>query len=149
MILDKQNVFDWQAALTATRESTDEIDLVNARDLGFPTVGNPSLKVRVLVTTALISGGASTLTISFLGSTDSTTWETYVTSPAIPKASLVIGYKYDLAWAPKKVGDPMPRYIRLGYTVGTTDFTAGAISAFVVLDLQENWSYPAGINISN
>lgn len=149
MILDKLNVFDWQAALTATRESTDEIDLVNARDLGFPTVGNPSLKIRVLITTAMLSTGSSTLVISMLGSTDSTTWETYVQSPAIPKASLVAGYKYDLAWAPKKVGDPMPRYIRLGYTVDVADMTAGALSAFVVLDLQADHAYPQGLNVQN
>lgn len=149
MILDKQNVFDWQAALTATRESTDEIDLVNNRDLGFDTVGNPSLKIRVLITTSMLSTGSSTLTITMLGSTDSTTWETYVSSPALAKASLVAGYSYDLAWAPKKVGDPMPRYIRLGYAVGVADMTAGALSAFVVLDLQKAHAYPQGVNVQN
>lgn len=149
MILDKQNVFDWQAALTATRESTDEIDLVNNRDLGFPNVDNPSLKVRVLITTTMLSTASSTLTITFLGSTDSSTWETYVSSPALPKASLVAGFKYDLAWAPRKDGDPLPRYIRLGYAVGTADMTAGALSAFVVLDLQKNNAYPAGVTVSN
>jgi hypothetical protein len=149
MIIDKLNVFDWAAALTVTRESTDEIDLVNGRDLGFNTVGNPSLKVRVLITTAMLSTGSSTLTITFLGSTDSTTWETYVSSPALPKASLVAGFYYDLAWAPKKQGDPLPRYIRLGYAVGTADMTAGALSAFVVLDQQQNLAYPAGLNVQN
>lgn len=149
MILDKLMVFDWQAALTATRESTDEFDLVNARDLGFPYVGNPGLKIRVLITTAMLSTGSSTLVISMLGSTDSSTWETYVSSPALAKAALVVGYKYDLAWAPRKVGDPMPRYIRLGYTVGVADFTAGALSAFVVLDLQADHAYPAGLNVQN
>lgn len=149
MIIDKLNVFDWAAALTASRESTDEIDLVNKRDLGLTYGTNPALKIRFLVTTALLSGGASTLTIGMYGSTDSTTWEQYVSSPAIPKASLVEGFQYDLAWAPRKQGDPLPRYIRLGYTVGTTDFTAGAVSAFVLLDAQANYAYPQGVNVQN
>lgn len=149
MILDKLTVFDWQAALTATRASTDYLDLVNARDLGFSYGTEPELIARVLVTTALVSGGNSTLTIGFEGSTDAVTWTSYISSPAIPKASLVAGYRYDLAWQPRKQGDAVPKYIRLYYTVGTTDFTAGALSAFVVLGVQNNHAYPQAVNVQN
>lgn len=149
MILDKQNVFDWQAAITATRESTDEIDLVNPRDLGDSYVDNPNLKIRVLVTTAFLSTGSSTMAVSMLGSTDSTTWETYVTVPAVAKASLVVGAIIDVPWAVRSNGAPLPRYIRLGYTVAVADFTAGAVSAFVVLDRQANIAYPAGVTVNN
>ena len=149
MILDKLTVFDWQAALTATRASTDSLDLVNARDLGFSYGTEPELIIRTLVTTALVSGGSSTLTLSFQGSTDGNTWTTYVSSPAIAKADLVAGYRYDMAWAPRLSGGAMPQYIRMYYTVGTTDFTAGALSSFVVLGVQNNHAYPQAVNVQN
>lgn len=148
MILDAESRFDNAAALTADRASTNIIDLVNARDLGDSYVDNPNLKVRVQVVTALVSGGASTLVVQFQGSTDNVAWDTYISTPAIPKASLVANAVIDIPWPVKALGAANPRYVRLNYDV-TTDFTGGTISAFVVLDRQANIAYPAGINVSN
>lgn len=149
MLLDKQNVFDWQAALTASRASTDVIDLVNARDLGGSFVDNPNLKIRLTVTTTFQSSGSSTLTVSFQGSTDNSNWDTYLSMPAVAKASLAAGYQLDIPWPDRLSGQSLPQYIRLNYTVGTTDFTAGALSAYVILDRQKNFAYRQAVNVQN
>lgn len=149
MLLDKQNVFDWQAALTATRASTDVIDLVNARDLGGSFVDNPNLKIRMTVVTALVSAGSSTLAVAFQGSTDNSNWDTYLTMPTVAKASLVAGYTLDIPWPDRLSGQSLPQYIRLNYTVDTTDFTGGTVSAYVVLDRQKNFAYRQAVNVQN
>lgn len=149
MIIDKQNVFDWQAALTETRDSTDIIDLVSNRDIA-ESLGT-GLVIRVQVYEALVSGGSSTLTISVAGSTDGSAWTTYISTPAMAKAGLVAGAHVDLDWPPAGLLPNMakPKQIKLIYTVGTTDFTGGKVSAFVLLNRQANHAYPAGVTVAN
>lgn len=151
MILDKQNVFDWDAALTSTRASTDIIDLVSKRDVGSSYVDNPNLKVRVQVgSTSFASTGSSTLVITFEGSTDASTWDTYISVPSIAKASMTANAVLaDFAVPNRSLGKSLPRYLRLNYTVGTADFTAGALKAFLFLDDQANIAYPQGVNVTN
>lgn len=149
MIIDKQNVFDWAAALTASRASTDVIDLVNNRDIA-ESLGT-GLKIRFQVMTALVSGGSSTLVVSVQGSTDGSNWDTYVSTPAIAKAALTAGKHIDFDWPPAGLLPNMtkPKQIRLNYTAGTTDFTGGTISAFVLLTRDANHAYAPGVVVTN
>lgn len=148
MILDGLLLFDNAVAITVTRVSTNQLDLLNARDMGIGD--SPSLKVRVLVTTPLVSGGATTLQVQFQGSTDNVTYTTYAESAAIAKAALVQGaHVFDIDVPRTQPGGALPRYLQLNYVVATGPFTAGAVTAGIVLGPDDNISYPPGVVIAN
>ncbi|UOF77210.1 major capsid protein [Caudoviricetes sp.] len=125
MHLDKENTFTpIGTALTATATS----DVVDTQGIGDVAIGCP-LYVVSKVHTALTSGGASTLTAVLQTATDLafTSPITLMTSGSIAKASLVKGYNILQGAIP--IG--AKRYLRIVYTVGTADFTAGKISSFI------------------
>jgi hypothetical protein len=91
------------------------------------------------------------------GSGSPGTYVTMLDSGAIAEASLVAG-RYILAVAVPRILLPtptapsaamaLPRFLRLQYiTVGT--HTAGALAGFIVLDREDQISYPPGIIIAN
>jgi len=146
MIIDGLLLFDSNLALTSTQTSTNVIDLVNARDVG---PGN-STALTVMSTVLFQSGGSSTLTITLQDSTDNSTYTTLAVSPAIAKANMTAGARlWGVTIPPLPAGRALGRYLRLNYTVGTADFTAGNLSAMIVLDDQLARAYPPGITISN
>jgi hypothetical protein len=147
MYIDGLLLFDTAAAITATAASTNVLDLLNARDMG---VGDdPALDVVVIVTSALLSAGASTLQVQFQGSTDNTTWTTYGQTDAIPKANLAQGAKisFDVPRMPPHAAG-RPRYLRLNYVVATGPFTGGNVTSFIVLDDQLNAGSPQSLGYS-
>ncbi len=152
MIIDGLLLFDSAALVTSTAVSTNIVDLVNARDIG---VGDdPAMKIMVLVTTAITTTNSATLTVSAQGSTDNSTWSTYASSPAYAAATLVAGTRlFDIDWPRPAAGLATPRYLRLNYTVGTGIFSAGAVTAALVLDRDDRvnaaGAYPPGIRIAN
>ena len=141
MWIDKLNRFSNLQALTATAASTDILDLGADRDVGN---GEP-IELVIVVGTALTSAGASTLVAAL--QTDSAegfgTVETLIQTPAIPKASLVAGYEVLKVKLPLGI----KRYLRVYYTVGTADFTAGTISAFLTPTRQAWKSYASGYSV--
>lgn len=141
-ILDDTNLFDDAVVLTNTRNSTDIIDLSSVRDVG---AGEP-LELFVNVNSALLSAGASTLTVAL--QTDTAvgfgTAVTLLTTPAIPKATLVQGYQP----IKQKLPEGIQRYIRLVYTVATADFTGGTITAGLNLDKRQHAYYASGVPVS-
>lgn len=147
MILDYQTLFDTAAALTTSAASTNIYDMGVAKDFGIGD--DPPTSIDITVTTTFQSTGSSTLVISYQGSTDNSTWDTYMSTPAIAKANLAAGAKIKMPIPRPQPGQSRGRYFRLYYTVGVADFTAGALTAALVLDQQANIAYPAGINISN
>lgn len=153
MYMDGLLLFDTAVALTSTAVSTNVVDLLNARDMG---VGDdPALDVVIVVTSALLSAGATTLQIQFQGSTDNSTWTTYLQTDTIGKANLGAGAKisFDLPRLPPGVAKP--RYFRLNYVVATGPFTGGNVTAFILVDEQQNagspnaLGYAPGIVIAN
>lgn len=149
MLLDGYLLFSNNQALTVTADSTNILDMQNARDLGIGD--SPALKVFVQTTAALLSAGATTLAIDLQGSTDASTWTTMASVPATAKASITAAgtriWSIDL---PRPVNtQALPRYYKLVYTVATGPFTAGTVSAGIVLDDQANVQYPAGITVAN
>lgn len=142
---------------TGTQQSTNILDLVNARDMGIGD--DPSLEILIQIMTAFASG--TSLQVQLQGAPDNgsgspgsytTMWD----SGAIAEADLTAG-RYLLAGTlprtllPTGTGpgkQALPRFLRLQYvTVGT--HTAGAIFGTIVLDRQDQVAYPAGINIAN
>lgn len=136
MILDKQLIFDWEDALTATRNSTNVIDLLRAgQDIGT----GENMFVYFTVTTVLDSAGeAATLQIALVTDDNAalTSPVTLQDQPAlIAEATLVAGYELMFRVHPSSV---MERYLGLVYTVGTENFTSGKVTAGLVKDV-ERW----------
>lgn len=178
MILDALLQFDSAVSLAiaaGTQASTNVIDLGiasgipssanggGARDMGIGD--DPALKFVVQVATTFTSGGAGTLSISLQGAVDNgagapAAFSTWWTSPVYALATLNAGSRlFDMDMPRPPDGIAIPRYLRLLYTVATATMTAGAVSAYLVLDRDDQMyngtdnsilgGYPAGLNVAN
>lgn len=178
MILDGYLAFDTNVSLAiaaGTQVSTNVIDLGitsgiptsanggGARDIGIGD--DPAMKLLVLVTTTFTSGGAGTLAVSLQGAIDNgsgapAAYSTWWTSPVYALATLNAGSQLmnmDMPRPPD--GIAVPRYLRLSYAVAAATMTAGNVSAFIVLDREDQMyngtdnstigGYPAGITVAN
>ena len=142
---------------TGTQQSTNVIDLVNARDLGIGD--DPAIKLLVQVMTTF-TGGTS-LDVQLQGAPDNgsgspgaytTMWD----STAIVEANLLQGTYIANVDLPRIFGPTplkpgiqvLPRFLRLQWvSVGTHG--AGALFGALVLDREDQISYPPGIVIAN
>lgn len=161
MILDNNLIFSNNQAITVTADSTTVLDTLQGilENIGNGTVFGSELgfgdgvaipKIAALVTTAFVSGGGATLQVAFAGSTDSSTWTTYVESPAatFTAANLVVGRwiaRWD--WPIRTSGAALPRYFKLIYTVATSTFSAGKIFAGIALSREDHVYYPSGFSV--
>ncbi|MBD1412800.1 hypothetical protein NUJ30_08730 [Burkholderia contaminans] len=144
MLLDGNLLFDTQSAITSSRASTNVLDMGANRDIG---VGDtPALKLLVIPTTGFATTNAATLRVQYQASTDSVTWTTYAQSDDLPAASLVAGKKIAAMDVPRV---DLNRYHRLNYVVGTGVFSAGAVTAAIVLSRDDVPQYPANYNAVN
>jgi hypothetical protein len=160
------------AQVAGSYDSTNVIDLGlsgiplsasggGARDIG---VGDdPAMKLLVLVTTAFTSAGAATLQIQVDGAPDNGsaapgTYNIMAQSDVFAKALLIIGARLlDIDMPRPQPGQPLPRYLKLAYVIGTATTTAGNCTSYLVLDRhdlpeQSNavlGGYPPGIAIAN
>ena len=182
MILDALLQFDNAASLAiaaGTQASTNVIDFGlgtstnpaipsnanggGARDMGIGD--DPALKLLVQVSTTFTSGGAGTLSVAIQGAPDNGSgapgsYTTWWTSPVYALATLVAGARLlNMDFPRPPAGVAVPRFVRLLYTVGTATMTAGAVSAYLVFDRDDQMynstnnavlgGYPPGIAISN
>lgn len=146
MILDAMLLFDNNSAVTTGGPSGNVIDLLNARDIA---VGYP-LQVLVAPIVDFTAGGAATLQVQFQGSADNSTWSTYIESLAQPLANLKVGkVPFGVTVPRPEPDDPLPRYLRLNYVVGTGPMLTGRITSGILLDRQDNVYYPPGKAIVN
>ena len=146
MILDGLLLFDNASAITAGGPSANTIDLLNARDIA------PGEQLAVLVQPIqdFTAGGAATLQVQFQGSADNVTWSTYAESAAQPLGNLTAGKRPFGIMVPRPdPDDPLPRYLRLNYIIGTGPMTGGKITAGILLDRADQNYYPPGIVIAN
>ena len=146
MIFDKTLQFSDQQAITATAVSTNVIDLLPTgtvyghaaallRDLG---IGN---KIPLLVQVVQAFNTLTSLTIALQGSTDEafSSPQTIFTTPAVPLASLVVGYQVPIDFIPRGA---TYRYLRLSYTVAGSNPSTGKITAGVVAGVQPSGPGP-------
>lgn len=136
MIIDYENQFSDAQAVTASAASTNSIDLKTGGDA---LARELELVVRV-DTTADSAGDAATITIA-LQTDDNSSFssaKTLFTTAAIAQASAVAGAEL------VKVKVPLgcERYLRVYYTIGTEDLTAGKFDAFLVAASQTNKNNP-------
>lgn len=134
---------------TGTQQSTNVVDLVNARDMGIGD--DPALKLVCVITTTFTAG--TSLMVQFQGAPNNAgvpgTWTTYAESPASLEADLVAGrymLPMDIPRPPPNVA--IPRFYRLQYVSAGTHSTGGLFAA-LVLDRQDYVIYPPGITVPN
>lgn len=138
--IDQNLVLSDAQAVTATAVSTKSIDTTTAlRNIGS---GN-QIEVLVAVGTAFTAAGAATMTIALQDSADNTTFADVLVSPAIAVASLAAGFEALRVRVPATTR----RYIALNYTIATGPMTAGALTAVLELDRQDNVARPSGFTV--
>ena len=153
MLIDRQDSFDWEAALTADRISTDVKDLLagaikgltaNAiRDIG----AGKTLYLHALVTTALAGSAGTSSLIATLESDDAAdlagSATVHLTSAEFEEDDLPAG-----TWIFK--GVPLPpgeyqRYLGMRWEVGSEeDFTSGKVSAWISENRYDDRVYESG-----
>lgn len=135
MYIDYETKLSSAQAVVSSGASDNYIDLGVARDIG----NSEELYLMVQVTTTAASSGSTTVAFS-LQCDDNTSFssaKTVIDSGAIAKATLVAGYQMFI---------PIPpgcdeQYVRLYYTVGTANMTAGAFTAAIVQAPQLSKAY--------
>ena len=147
MILDHENEFSDDQAVTATAIGEDVIDLSGApvlQDIG----GGEAVWLVITVGTAATAAGAATVTFTL--ESDSTT--DLATSPTVHFSSAAISKDALTAGAcPVAVrlpADDYERYVGVRYTVATGPLTAGTFNAFFTNTPDTYRSYPDGKTIS-
>jgi hypothetical protein len=134
------------AAITATRVSTNVLDMLVARDMGAGAI----LGIHVDVLEAFAT--LTSLIISVEVSADDSTFVEILRSPTIPVAQLIIGapiFRYGMPLnqvlnATAGVLAAPGRYIRLNYTVGGSNATAGEVFSYLnpINDRDQTYTYP-------
>lgn len=164
MMIDTSLAFSsWSTpvAITATKDSS-LVDITGA-GLGVapamingPGAANTAIGVDIgqgdgiaipylvmIVTTAFVSAGGATLTVTLNAAPDSGTYTagsytTIYTSIAFTAAQLVAGQALVVQVPPRVLsgvpGEALPRFYKLTYTVATSTFSAGAVSAGILLN---------------
>lgn len=115
---------------------------------GTGTIGGPLLhdigrgrrvSIVVQVLTAFTSGGAGTLQVNIINTTDAALTAglqvLLSTQTAIALATLVAGFRMAFGSVPGKVPK---RFLGLQYVVATAAFTGGLVSSFLALDVDEH-----------
>lgn len=129
MILDKENLFSDDQAITGTANSTNVVDLGVVRDIG------KGVSIPLLIQVTADFNGADTISAS-VQTDDNEAFSSATTlavSGAIPIASLVAGYQFPIQYMPINT----ERYLRIVYTfTGATAPTAGTVTAGVVASHQ-------------
>lgn len=142
MLLDEQTLFSDDQAVTATAASTNYMDLkAPSTPPGAPAAlsnnlgGGNDMQLLVQVTADFATLTSLTVTVETDDNSSFSSAATIASSPAIAAASLVAGYIFPLAHIPMT---GMERYVRLKYTVGGSNATAGTITASIVPSIQTN-----------
>lgn len=129
MILDNENLFSDQQAITATASSTNVIKLPKNVARGEP--------VRLLVQVTENFATLTSLTVAVrtsntLSGSNLSSPTTLLTTAAIPAATLKAGYSFPIEFMPDKNQD----YVDLNYTVAGSNATTGKITAGIIFDKQ-------------
>ena len=150
MITDRLNLVSQAQAVTATAFSTDTIDLSQARDIG----PGEELRFFINVDTAATAAGSATVNFQLVTSANANLSSPNILqqTDAIPVAQLTAARRAIELSVSRANVLALPtgqRYLGLQYTVATGPLTAGAFTAGIVIDMQDQGkNYPAGFTIA-
>lgn len=137
MILDLNAIFSNAQAITASAVSTNVIDLGAPGKAAYNQVqlvrNNKGDCIPLLIQVVENFATLTSLTFTVQGSVDEafTSPVTLAVSSAVPVASLVAGFIYrPIVELPR---NNIYRYIRMNYTVGGSNATAGKVTAGIVV----------------
>jgi hypothetical protein len=141
MILDAYTCFSSAQAVTADARSTNQIDLqspaivttFNGKTINRNIGGTPGLKIFATVTTTFLTIVSMNLVLRTDADTAFGSPVILWTSRLFLLAELNAGFQFDLPDVPTIT----ERYLELYYDVNTSA-TAGNISAYLVIDKQQN-----------
>lgn len=147
MILDHQLMFSDGQAVTGNAQSTNVIDLKDARDIGR---GHP-LWIMIQVTASMTDSGSNSTVAVSLKTDDNdnapmdsaATLQTLMTIPAVSPA----GSTWFVRVNPE-ILEKFQRYIALQYTLANGDLTTGSFRAGILLDPQMWAAYPSGFSVT-
>lgn len=140
------------AAITATRVSTNVIDLTVARDIGI----GDDIEVHCQIVTAFSTGDTNAATLQVDLETCSTAGGSYdiiMLSPVYAKANLIVGAKLFAYKLPRSQLNSLAaiggQFLRLNYTCTGAAFTAGRVVAYLtgMGDRQSTPVYPANYTV--
>lgn len=142
MSLDAQALFSDDQAITATANSTNFINLgatntvpgapaALVRDIGAAK----SIELLIQVTAVFATLTSLTVSVEVDDNSSFSSAKTVATTGAVAAAALVAGAKLSIGHVPVGTDE---RYMRLVYTVGGSNATAGTITAGVVAGTQTN-----------
>lgn len=150
MITDAENTLSASQAVTASAVSANTLDLSQVRDVG----AGEELNIYINTEVAATAAGAATVTFQVITSAASNLGSPtiIVSSDAIPKATLAIGFQLVLPIPRSIINKLGQRYLGIQYTVATGPLTAGTFSAGVVIDAPDNTglvkkTYPSGFAV--
>ena len=131
MILDNQTLLSNAQAITADAGSTNQIDL-SPRASGVTLDIGPGNPVPLFIQVVETFNNLTSLVVSVQVDEDSSfgSATTVVSTAAIPLASLVAGYKFNLDWVPRLTNE---RYMRVYYDITGTAPSTGKITAGISL----------------
>ncbi len=138
MILDRQNLFSYKQAVTASANSSDIIDL-GPNMLAGNSGKDDEMPVFVNVDTAFQAAGAATLQIILESSNDAAFGSGIQQESAtgvIAIADLATAKRYPAGLV---LTTACKRFVRARYVVATGPFTAGAITVGLTTSRQTNF----------
>ena len=133
MILDNQTLLSNAQAITGDAGSTNQIDLGPIRPGIVRDIGNGKpIPILIQVTEAFAAAGAATMTVALQADDNPsfTSPKTVGSVSGVPVADMKPGKAITIDYVPRGTNE---RYIRLNYTVITGPFTAGRITAGILL----------------
>lgn len=138
--VDNNLVLSDAQAVTATAASSKSVDFATAlRNIGS---GN-EIELVVNVATACSSSTATTVTFAIQDSADNSSFADVVVSPAVSAASLTLGAEPFRTLLPRT----LRRYVQVNYTVATGSLAAGAFTAYLTDERQDNVARPSGFTV--
>jgi hypothetical protein len=150
MFLDKQSMLSEAQAVTASAVSANTIDLLTARDIA----PGEDLSVFIAVDATATAAGAATVDFQFISSAAAALTSPTVLAATGPigKAELTAGRKLIELKVPRAALLAQPvgqRYVGIQYVVATGPLTAGAFTAGVVVDFQDQkQTYASGFVVA-